>query len=103
MTYRPQANGTAERMVQTLIRAINMNVADMDKNDWDEYAERLTFVINTTQDRVRGDTPLYLIYGWDPRLTLEATLHWEAPRHGIWIQGKGDATFSVSISELEQR
>ncbi|CAI5722011.1 unnamed protein product [Peronospora effusa] len=54
MAYRPQANGTAEH--------------------WDEYAERLTFAINTAQDRVRGETSFFLIHGWDPRSTLEATL-----------------------------
>ncbi|OWZ06892.1 reverse transcriptase [Phytophthora megakarya] len=43
MAYRPQANGTAERM-----------------KDWDEYAERLTFAINTAHDRIRGDTPTIL-------------------------------------------
>ena len=74
MAYRPQANGTAERMVQTLTRAIKMYVADENQKDWDEYAERLTFAINTAQDRVRGDTPFFLIHGWDPRSTLEATL-----------------------------
>jgi hypothetical protein len=74
MAYRPQANGTAERMVQTLTRALKMYVTDTNQRDWDEYAERLTFAINTAQDRVRGDTPFYLIHGWDPRSTLEATL-----------------------------
>ncbi|KAE8969380.1 hypothetical protein PR001_g27514 [Phytophthora rubi] len=43
MAYRPQANGTAERMVQTLTRALKMYVADVNQRDWDEYAERLTF------------------------------------------------------------
>uniref|UniRef100_A0AAV1VKH6 Chromo domain-containing protein n=1 Tax=Peronospora matthiolae TaxID=2874970 RepID=A0AAV1VKH6_9STRA len=51
-----------------------MYVAEVDQRDWDEYAERLTFAINTAQDRIRGDTPFYLIHGWDPRSTLEATL-----------------------------
>ena len=74
MAYRPQANGTAERMVQTLTRALKMYVTDTNQRYWDEYAERLTFAINTAQDRVRGDTPFYLIHGWDPRSTLEATL-----------------------------
>ena len=74
MAYRPQANGTAERMVQTLTHSLKMYVAEVDQRDWDEYAERLTFAINTAQDRVRGDTPFYLIHGWDPRSTLEATL-----------------------------
>ena len=74
MAYRPQANGTAERIVQTLTRALKMYVADVDQRDWDEYAERITFAINTAQGRIRGDTPFYLIHGWDPRSTLEATL-----------------------------
>ena len=30
--------------------------------------------MNTAQDRIRGETPFYLIHKWDPRSTLEATL-----------------------------
>ncbi|OWY91782.1 reverse transcriptase, partial [Phytophthora megakarya] len=58
MAYRPQANGSAERMIW-----IN-----------DEYAERLTFAINTARDRIRGETPFYMIHAWDPRSTLEAVI-----------------------------
>ena len=46
MAYRPQANCTAERMIQTLTRAIKMYVVDENQMDWDEYAERLTYAIN---------------------------------------------------------
>ncbi|ETL86969.1 hypothetical protein L917_13711, partial [Phytophthora nicotianae] len=74
MVYRQQANGTVERMVQTLTRALKMYVADINQKDWDEYAERLTFALNRTYDRVRGETPFYLVHGWDARSTLEATL-----------------------------
>jgi hypothetical protein len=74
MAYRPQSNGSAERMVQTVTRSFKMYVADVDQRDWDEYAERLTFALNTAQDRTRGDTPFYLAHGWDPRSTLEAAL-----------------------------
>ncbi|GMF51361.1 unnamed protein product [Phytophthora fragariaefolia] len=74
IAYRPQANGTAERMVQSLTRSVNMYVSDINQQDWDEYAERLTFALNTAQDRVRGDTPFYLMHGWDPRTTLEAMI-----------------------------
>ncbi|KAG2895823.1 hypothetical protein C6341_g23776 [Phytophthora cactorum] len=49
-------------------------VQDRDQKDWDEYSERLTFAINTAQDRIRGDTPFYLVHGWDPRSTLEASI-----------------------------
>ena len=38
MAYRPQANGTAERMVQTLTRALMMYVVDTDQKDWDKNA-----------------------------------------------------------------
>ncbi|POM66458.1 Reverse transcriptase [Phytophthora palmivora] len=74
MAYRPQANGTTERMVGTLTRAVKMYVEDIDLRDWDEYAKRLSFALNTAQDRVRGDTPFYLLHGWDPRSTLEAMI-----------------------------
>ncbi|GMF28756.1 unnamed protein product [Phytophthora lilii] len=74
LTYRSQANGAAERMVQTITRAIMMYIADIDQRDWDEYAERLTFALNTAHDRTRDETPFFLVHGWDPRSTLEATL-----------------------------
>ncbi|KAE9184871.1 hypothetical protein PF002_g26313 [Phytophthora fragariae] len=74
LAYRPQANGAAERMVQTVTRAIKMYIADVDQRDWDEYAERLTFALYTSHDRTRNETPFFLVHGWDPRSTLEATL-----------------------------
>ena len=58
MAYRPQANGTAERMVQTLTRAIKMYASDENQRYWEEYAEQLTCAINIAHDRVCGDTPL---------------------------------------------
>ena len=64
MAYRPQANGTAERMVQTLTRLIKMVVMDENQKDWDEYAERLTYTISTAHDRIRK--PIFLIHDWDP-------------------------------------
>ncbi|OWZ06248.1 reverse transcriptase [Phytophthora megakarya] len=57
MAYRPQANGSLKH-----------------QRDWDEYAERLTFAINTARDRIRGETPFYMIHDWDPRSALEAVI-----------------------------
>ncbi|OWZ07070.1 reverse transcriptase, partial [Phytophthora megakarya] len=71
LAYRPQANGAAERMVQTIARAIKMYMADIDQRDWDQYAERLTYALNTAHDRTRDETPFFLVHGWDPRSTLE--------------------------------
>ncbi|OWY93930.1 reverse transcriptase [Phytophthora megakarya] len=80
MSYRPQANGSAERMAQTTTRALKMYVEDLGQRDWDEYAERLTFAINTARDLIRGETPFYMIHGWDPRSTLEAVIPVESTR-----------------------
>ncbi|KAE9079607.1 hypothetical protein PF010_g22698 [Phytophthora fragariae] len=74
LAYRPQANGSAERMVQTITRAIKMYVEDEHQRDWDEYAERLTYSLNTAYDRMRKETPFFLVHGWDPRSTIEASL-----------------------------
>ncbi|OWZ06650.1 reverse transcriptase [Phytophthora megakarya] len=60
MAYRPQANGTVE-LVPTATRALKMYVRDLDQKGWDEYAERLTFVIYTADDRIRGDTTIFLV------------------------------------------
>ncbi|POM68885.1 LOW QUALITY PROTEIN: Reverse transcriptase [Phytophthora palmivora] len=54
MVYRPQANESAERMVQATTRVIKMYVQDLDQRDCDVYAERITFAINTARDRIRG-------------------------------------------------
>ncbi|OWZ05761.1 LOW QUALITY PROTEIN: reverse transcriptase [Phytophthora megakarya] len=79
MAYRPQRN-KAERTVQTLTRALKMYVADVNQQDWDGYAERLTFALNTAHDRVRGEMSFFLVHGWDPRSTLEAVVSVESTR-----------------------
>uniref|UniRef100_A0AAV1U787 Chromo domain-containing protein n=1 Tax=Peronospora matthiolae TaxID=2874970 RepID=A0AAV1U787_9STRA len=80
-----------------------MYVDEVDQRDWDEYAERLTFAINTAQDRIRGDTPFYLIHGWDPRSTLEATLSVGIREHEIAIQRGGDTKYKDNTSEPDLR
>ncbi|GMF35715.1 unnamed protein product [Phytophthora fragariaefolia] len=74
LAYRPQANGAAERKVQTVVRAVKMYITDIDQRDWDEYAESLIFALNTPYVRTRDETPFYLVHGWDARSTLEAAL-----------------------------
>ncbi|OWZ12050.1 hypothetical protein PHMEG_00014842 [Phytophthora megakarya] len=46
-------------MVQTFTRAIKMYIADIDQRDWDQYAERLTYALNTAHDRTRDETPFF--------------------------------------------
>ena len=72
--YRPQANGTTERMIQTVIRAVKKYSTLEGNLDWDILAERLAFAINTSYDTIRKNTPFYLVHGWDPLTTLQATM-----------------------------
>lgn len=97
------ANGIAERMVQTLTHALKMYVADVNQQDWDEYEERQTFALNTAHDRVRGDTPSYLIHGWDPRSTLEAALPLGGMLRMIESRGGGYIIRRLSIGAPESR
>ncbi|OWY98972.1 LOW QUALITY PROTEIN: reverse transcriptase [Phytophthora megakarya] len=96
MAYRPQGNGKAEETVRTLTRALKMYVADVNQQDWDDCAERLTFALNMAHDRVRGETSFFLVHGWDPRSTLKAVVSvgstrrrdCDARRWGYHIQGQ---------------
>lgn len=72
LSYRPQANGQQERSVQTVSRAIKAYVTDPEQRDWDTLAESLMFALNTAYDRIRQETPFYLVHGWDARSTLQA-------------------------------
>ncbi|KAJ0390692.1 hypothetical protein P43SY_011407 [Pythium insidiosum] len=56
------------------MRAVRLYVADPEQRDWDDYAERLVFALNTSYDRTRRDTPFYLLHGWDARTTLETVV-----------------------------
>ena len=71
LAYRPQANGQQERSIQTVSKSIKVYIEDINQNDWDEYADALMFAINSSYDTTRRDTPFYIVYGWDPKSTLE--------------------------------
>ena len=86
MAYRPQANGMAERMVQTLTMSIKLYIADVGQRGWEEYAEQLTFAISTAQDRVRKETPFYLVHGWMPGPFLSPRTHSEWSTSGVRAQ-----------------
>ncbi|OWY96008.1 LOW QUALITY PROTEIN: reverse transcriptase, partial [Phytophthora megakarya] len=72
--YRPQANGQQERSAQTVMRSVRAYVAEVDQSDWDEYAERIMFALNTSFVAARLDTPFYLVHGWDAKVTISAML-----------------------------
>jgi len=74
LSYRPQANGQQERSNKTVIQTIKMYIEDAHQKDWDIIVGRIMFAVNNSYDHLRGDTPHYLIHGWDAKTTLEATI-----------------------------
>ena len=80
-----------------------MYVADVNQPDWDKYAKCFTFAINTAQDGIRGDTPFYLIHGWDPRSALEATLSLTNTGARYRDQRGGDTRPKGNTNELDRQ
>ncbi|KAH9067278.1 hypothetical protein Ae201684P_021439 [Aphanomyces euteiches] len=72
--YRPQANGTAERGIQTITRMVKLYIQDPHQRDWDDVAERMVFALNTSVSATRKETPFFLMHGWDPYTTMMASL-----------------------------
>ncbi|OWZ02954.1 reverse transcriptase [Phytophthora megakarya] len=95
MAYRPQANGSAERMVQKTTRDLKIEIGT-----WDEYAERLTFAINTARYRIRGETPFYMIH--DTWLGSQIYLGSGDPGT-IEIREDGDIYYQQAREQVNQR
>jgi hypothetical protein len=74
LAYRPQANGQQERSVQTVSRSIKAYVSRSDQGDWEDVVNRLMFVLNTSYDATRRETPFYLVHGWDAKSTVGAMI-----------------------------
>jgi hypothetical protein len=94
LSYRPQANGQQERSNKTVIQTIKMYIEDAHQKDWDVIVGRIMFAVNNSHDHIRGDTPHYLIHGWDAKTTLEATI--PSPENRIVSEPKMQAKVSKS-------
>ena len=102
MAYRPQENGTEEIMVKTLTRDLKMHVTDTNPKNWDEYAKRLTFAINTVQDRVQKilHSTLSTVLTHDRR--WKRLCHWKAPNDGVRNHEDGVTIYNVNTSGREK-
>ncbi|KAG3175318.1 hypothetical protein PC128_g17816 [Phytophthora cactorum] len=88
LSYRPQANGQQERLVKSVMTSVRVYAEDLLQQDWDEIAEKLVFVIFTSQDTTRKETPFYLVHGWDAQTTLRAMT--SSLKRGSGRQSGGD-------------
>lgn len=63
--YRPQANGIAEAFMKVLGSQLAMLVNEQ-HNNWVDYIQQLLFAYRSLPHPSTGDTPFFLMYGYDP-------------------------------------
>ena len=71
--YHPQCDGLMERYNHSLCQSISMFVSK-NQRDWDLHIPAILFGFRVSISETTGDSPLYLIYGREPRLPLDISL-----------------------------
>ncbi|KAL5011209.1 hypothetical protein ScPMuIL_011709, partial [Solemya velum] len=76
--YHPQSNGMTERFNQSLISMLG-TLENHQKADWRSYVAPLVHAYNATRHDTTGYSPHYLMFGWHPRLAVDAFLGIPSP------------------------
>ena len=66
-------NGSAERFNQTLLKMLG-TLSSEQKADWKTYIAPLVQAYNSTRHDSTGFSPHYLMFGWHPRIPVDAYL-----------------------------
>ena len=66
MPYHPQTNGLVERSHQTIM----WKMGEHKKANWPGHLAEIMHTYNATQSTVMGYSPLYLMFGHRPRLSV---------------------------------
>ncbi|PJE77579.1 hypothetical protein CI610_03495 [invertebrate metagenome] len=93
--YHPMGNGSAERFNRTLLSML-ATLEDEKKIDWKSYIAPLVQAYNATKSGATGYSPHYLMFGWHPRLSVDAFFGTDPGQ-----QGAGD--HSSYVSKLRKR
>ena len=72
--YHPMGNGLVERFNQTLIKMLG-TLEIYKKEDWKSYILPLVHAYNATKQETTGFSPHYLMFGWHPKLAIDAFLN----------------------------
>ena len=70
LPYRPQSNGITERLNRT-VKDILKTLTHRSDETWDDSIPTVQSAVNGTYHSSLGDTPHFLLYGWDKRLPYE--------------------------------
>ena len=66
-------NGLAKRFNQTLLKMLG-TLENNQKSDWKSYVAPLVQAYNATKSDATGFAPHLLMFGWHPRLSVDAYL-----------------------------
>ena len=69
MPYHPQINRLVDRSHQMIMHMIR-KLGEDKKANWPSHLAKIAHAYNATQSAVTRYSPLYLIYGWRPRLLV---------------------------------
>ena len=67
--YKPSSNGAVERQNKK-IKEVLRTIVTPDNMDWDKVLEDVQFTLNNTVNETVGETPHYLLYGYDKRIPV---------------------------------
>ena len=93
--YHPMGNGSAERFNRTLLRMLG-TLEESQKTDWKSHVGPLVHAYNATKNEATGYSPHYLLFGWHPRLSVDAFL-------GITPDESNSGSPTDYIARLKQR
>ena len=71
--YHPQTDGLVERFNGTLAEGLSMYVSTHQK-DWDRHLPMILFAYRVSPSATTGESPIYLLYGREPRLPIDTAL-----------------------------
>jgi hypothetical protein len=69
--YNPRANGQVERFNKTLANGLAKCLGNKEQTNWDSYVATVCMSYNTTKHSATGETPFFLMFGQEPKTSLD--------------------------------
>lgn len=79
--YRHEANGLAERAIQSFQGLLRQAIEEGHQDEWDEFIDVARFAHNTSFNTSVGECPFFLLYGTDPNVPLDLILQADQPHY----------------------
>lgn len=77
----PRSNGQCERVNRTILNTLATTAAGSPENEWDTFVNRIQSVINCTENKTTGASPLEVLAGYKGKNIAESTLLSAVEKH----------------------